>query len=144
MMLQAAAPAVAEKAVSFVGEFILGGIAIFAIGIAYWVILQWKKKHDEHVADLKIASNQHVEMHKAYQASSAEVVGAINRLTETEKAQTVAIQSSTTELSATRVELASYRSSLDSMNRRIDEVIIRDRRRTSTDRMPRIKEGEER
>jgi hypothetical protein len=141
LLLQAVAPqGTVEHVISWVGEFILGGIAIFAIFIAYWAIQQWKLSRDAHTEDLKTAGDQHVEMHKAYQASNSQVVAAIDRLSKTQEAHTLALQSATTELAAVKATSDNSRGAIDTLSRRVDEV-IREAviRRRSFDRMPAVK-----
>lgn len=131
-------PEAATKVISYVGEFILGGIAVFAIAIAYWAIRELKKAHESHVRSLEKGSAQHVEMHAAYQASNAEVVAAIGRLTDTENTQTAAIQSNTIASSEVKAEVRNSREEMTNLRRSVDDIIreaVR-RRRHSSDRNP--------
>lgn len=151
LLSQASAPAgIVDRVISGVGDFILGGIAVFAIGIAYWAIKQWRDSRDAHTEDIKDAGKQHIEMHKAYQASNSQTVAAIDRLSETQKAQTTAIEAQTRELTTVRVsadgnknETAALRAEITALGRRVDDVIREAvMRRRSHDRMPAVR-GEE-
>jgi hypothetical protein len=122
---------VAGQVVSYVGEFILGGIALFAVGIAYWAIRELKQAHKTHVQTLEKGGAQHVEMHKAYQGSNAEVVQTITRLTDTENAQTAAIQTNTTALGEAKGELRGIKEEMANLRRSVDDIIREAVRRRS-------------
>jgi hypothetical protein len=127
----------ADQVVSYVGEFILGGIALLCLYIAYWAIRELKQAHKDHVHALEGASEQHVEMHKAYQSSNADTVQAIGRLTDTENAQTAAIQANTSALGEAKAEMHGVASEMSNLRRSVDEIIreaIRGSKRHSSDR----------
>jgi type II secretory pathway component PulM len=127
-------PPVAGQVISYVGEFVLGGIALLCIAIAYWAIRELKQAHKDHVGALEAAGGQHVEMHKAYQASTSETVAAIARLTDTENAQTTAIQANTAALGETRAEMHGVKEEMGHLRRSVDEIIkeaVRTRRLSS-------------
>ena len=127
----------ADQVVSYVGEFVLGGIALLCLYIAYWAIRELKQAHKEHVVALKQASEQHIEMHKAYQSSNADTVQAIGRLTDTENAQTAAIQANTIALGETKTEMHGVAGEMSNLRRSVDEIIreaIQSTKRRSSDR----------
>jgi len=126
---------VADQVISYVGEFVLGGIALLCLAVAYWAIRELKQAHKDHVAALEEASKQHVEMHKAYQLSNSETVRAMGRLTDTENAQTAAIQANTIALGEAKAEMRGIKSEMSNLRSSVDNIIaeaIR-RRRTSPD-----------
>lgn len=130
-------PLPADQVVSYVGEFVLGGIALLCLAVAYWAIRELKIAHKDHVKALEAASKQHVEMHKAYESSSSETIAAITRLTDTENAQTTAIQANTVALGRTESAMNSVKSEMDNLRRSVDDIIreaVR-QRRLSSDRL---------
>lgn len=125
---------VASQVVSYVGEFVLGGIALLCLGVAYWAIRELKQAHKDHVAALEQAGEKHVEMHKAYQSSNSDTVQAIGRLTDTENAQTGAIQANTIALGEAKAEMRGVKDEMNSLRRSVDEIIreaVRSRRLSS-------------
>jgi hypothetical protein len=127
-------PPAADQVVSYVGEFLLGGIALLCLAVAYWAIRELKHAHKDHVSALEEGSKQHVEMHKAYQASSSSTVSAIEKLTDTENAQTAAIQANTIALGEAKAEMHGVREEMSNLRRSVDEIIreaIRSRRHSS-------------
>lgn len=137
------APAVGQQVISYVGEFVLGGIALLCIAVAYWAIRELKQAHQNHVKALEKGSEQHVEMHKAYQSSNAQTVAALGRLTDTENTQTAAIQDNTKSLTRHDAEIRAIREEMQSLRRSVDSVIAEAvRRRRSSDRNPVIKGGD--
>jgi type II secretory pathway component PulM len=129
---------VADQVVSYVGEFVLGGVALLCLAIAYWSIRELKQAHRDHVGALEAASEQHVEMHKAYQSSNSDTIAAIGRLTDTENAQTTAIQANTVALGEAKAEMHGVKDEMGNLRRSVDEIIreaVRGRR-LSSDRSP--------
>jgi len=134
-------PQVADQVISYVGEFVLGGIALLCLAVAYWAIRELKQAHKDHVIALEEASKQHIEMHKAYQSSNADTVTAITRLTDTENTQTNAIQANTVALGEMKTEMHGVREEMSNLRRSVDDIIaeaVRSRRRRlySSDRNP--------
>lgn len=127
---------VANQVVSYVGEFALGGVSLLCIWISYWSIRELKKAHQDHVQALEKGSAKHVEMHMAYQASNAETVSAIGRLTETENTQTSAIQTNTAALTQVQAEMGVVKSEMGNLRRSVDDIIREavQARRMSSDR----------
>lgn len=114
---------VAGKVVSYVGEFILGGIAMLAIGVALWAIRELKAAHKDHVGALEKAGGQHLEMHKAYQESNSETVAAISRLIDIENAQTNAITNTTATLGDMRSQFHGVREEVSNLRRSYDDTV---------------------
>lgn len=132
-MLVMQASAAADKVVSSVGEFILGGIALLAIGIAWWAIRQFKEAKDQHIEALKTASDKKDEANDkhaaAYERTARATVGTIEKLTVIEAAQTVAIQENTRAM----IDL---RGAVDAQKSTIDSVVRAAVSRRSSDRWP--------
>lgn len=118
---QSATPGVTDQVVSYVGEFILGGIALLALYVAYWAIKQLKTAKDDHIAALNVASDKREEANEkhalAYQATANATVAAIEKLTTTETAQTDAIKDNTRALTDLRGAVNTQNSTLDSIVR---------------------------
>lgn len=128
---------VADQVVSYVGEFVLGGIALLCLAVAYWAIRELKQAHKDHVGALEQASKQHIEMHTAYQSSNSDTVQAIGRLTDTENTQTTAIQANTVALGEVKIEMHGVAGEMNNLRRSVDEIIretIRGTKRLSSDR----------
>lgn len=116
------------QVVGYVGEFVLGGIALLALAVAYWSIKQLKAAKDAHIGALNdasdkkdVTSDNHA---KAYQRTAAATVGAIEKLTQTEAMQTDAIKDNTRALT-------DLRGAVDAQTKTIDSVIREAVRRRS-------------
>lgn len=108
---------IGQQVVSYVGEFILGAIALLAIGIAYWAIRELKKAHIEHVKDLKLATKEHVQNQKDSRESNAAVIYAIEKLTLTVNSQTTALRDNTRASGEVKGAIDGLKSVVDSVIR---------------------------
>ena len=119
--MRAQAADIAATATKFVGEFMLGGIALLAIAVAYWAIKQLKLAKDSHIGALNIAADKKdatSEKHAvAYQQTATATVAAIEKLTTTETVQTDAIRENTRALVDLRAAVDTQKSTLDSIVR---------------------------
>ena len=114
------APKVAEQVVSYVGEFVLGGIALLALAVAYWAIKELKAAKNEHIKALNDASMAKDSTNKdhaeAYQRTATATVSAIEKLMLTETTQTDAIRENTRALQ-------DLRGAVDGQTKTIDSVL---------------------
>lgn len=117
----------AAKIISYVGEFILGGITLLAVGVAIWSIRFARSVHAAHVDDLKKTTDKILETNKAYVTSSTQTIEAMGSLKTMVQALNQTLEQNTKVSLDLRSYVESVRSTLDS--------IIRDAvRRRSSDR----------
>lgn len=129
-----------EAIVSYVGEFILGSIALLAIAVAYWAIKQLKDAKNQHIEALNIAADKkdsQTEKHaEAYERMVTATVSAIEKLTATENTQTEAIRGLTEAVDGLRTSVNAQQATLDSVIR--DAVRTRRVSGRSSDRWPAV------
>jgi hypothetical protein len=132
MLLQPSAAA-SDQVVSWIGEFILGSIALLAVAIAYWAIRQFKDAKNQHIEALNTAADKKDEANEkhvvAYQQTAQMTVAAIEKLTAIEATQTAAIQENTRALT-------DLRGAIDAQKSTIDSVVRQAVMRRSSDRWP--------
>jgi hypothetical protein len=105
-----------DTGMNLIGNFILGGIAIFAVGLMGWAIRELKRVQDARVTDQKAFTTELTAFSSQIRDAQGETVAAINELTVAENQQTDILRSN-------GEALADCKSSLEGMRQTIDSVV---------------------
>lgn len=106
-----------QSGLTLVGNFILGGISVFAVGLMGWAIRELKRVQDARVADQKAFTTELTGFSTRFQEAQASTVSAIDRLTAAENQQTDALKNNTAALSDCKGTMETMRQTIDSVVR---------------------------